>query len=472
MATPSSQTITSESKMVPELRPVMPIDLFNAAIKGNSDVLIQRLGLEPEQQTEILVKIDAFDSTPQQIYTEHQTVQCELQSATRFLGDTVLHLLVTNRHNELALKVFEKDMSLLKAQNKMLETPLYCAAKVGNNEVIEKLIRINSLILKDALNVTNENGDTAMHAAAKNGRDVSCEFLMLDPEVVYKVNNEMLTPFYMAIVKENTNMVLTMLQVDRTLAGTQFSDGMFPIHVAARMGHMSLVKHFFREYPDYAELLDTRGRNVFHFAAEQSKGIIILHLCEIISVGVIARMYDATDYEGNTPEVIARMKGNRSFWRMIDCLPTTIRNNQDLTPDELSSRLRRQLIREHEISEDDDHENMWEQIQVIGLGSVLIITLAFAASFTVPGGYNQDNASNMVVAFGLGLYVTLAPVCFRIAILLLVITLFLGSPALLYVLVSDNIRMVVRIILDKDWTIVAGYMVPLVLIFGLALLSL
>ena len=51
------------------------------------------------------------------------------------------------------------------------------------------------------------------------------------------------------------------------------------------------------------------------------------------------------------------------------------------------------------------------------------------------------------MAFGLRLYVTLASVCLPIAILLLIITIFLGSPALLLVFDTDRfIPMVVRIL--------------------------
>jgi Na+-transporting NADH:ubiquinone oxidoreductase subunit NqrD len=42
---------------------------------------------------------------------------------------------------------------------------------------------------------------------------------------------------------------------------------------------------------------------------------------------------------------------------------------------------------------DTSVDNGWERVQVLGLGSVLIATVAFAAAFTIPGGYNQDNGT-------------------------------------------------------------------------------
>ena len=38
--------------MASELRPVMPVDLFMAAIQGKSDVLTPRLGLQTEERTD------------------------------------------------------------------------------------------------------------------------------------------------------------------------------------------------------------------------------------------------------------------------------------------------------------------------------------------------------------------------------------------------------------------------------------
>jgi Domain of unknown function len=133
-------------------------------------------------------------------------------------------------------------------------------------------------------------------------------------------------------------------------------------------------------------------------------------------------------------------------------------------------------------------KNRWDKVQLNGLGSVLIATVAFAAAFTIPGGYNQDHgtpvlarrymfnafilanalafmtaflsifvllfnsifssqneyvdffagflfvfaSSSMVVAFGLGMYVTLAPNNKPLAILILVFSLFLGSPLVFF----------------------------------------
>ncbi|XP_078158805.1 protein ACCELERATED CELL DEATH 6-like isoform X3 [Carex rostrata] len=520
MAMPSSQSRRSESEMVPELRLVMPVDLFRAVMKGDREVLTRRLGLQAEEQTEIQVTIDDSHSAAEEINIENHTVHSELRSTTR-IGDTILHLLITEGHNELALMVFQRDKSLLKARNNMLETPLYCAAKFGNKKVIHNLIQSDRIAVKDALQERNKNGDTTLHIAARHGRKaIGCMLMNLDQEAAYKVNDKMESPLYMAITEGHTDMVLTMLEVDPTLACTPFSDGMFPIHQSAKMGNEDLVKDFFENYPNDVELRDCLGRNLFHIAAEEND--LDVFSCAFEDARFrekIERMITEKNCEGDTPFHIAAIEGYREIMRAIweyYQAAETVRNKHGWTPFELSTE---QVVNTIENIDDDDiseyvkaegnkftrrwfegvmvplldSKDGWERTQVIGLGSVLITTVAFAAAFTVPGGYNEDHGtpilgrryvfrafilantlafiqgsislfsllftvlnekfasaiqfatflfelalSCLIVTFGLGSYVMLAPVCYPIAVLVLVITLLFGSPARIFIIATTQ----------------------------------
>ncbi|XP_078153446.1 uncharacterized protein LOC144548608 isoform X2 [Carex rostrata] len=340
MAMPSSKLLCErlrapiEGKMVPELRPVMPVDLLAAAIKGNRDVLIHRLGLQSEEGTFCQVTIDPFHPTYQQMEADQHAVQHELGSATHF-GDTLLHLLVTKMHNELALMVFQRDRSLLNTHNKDSETPLHCAAKVGNLLIIQALIRHNPNVLKDALRETNKNGDTALHVAAQHGHGtVVRELMNLDQRVACMVNMEGLSPLYIATVGGYTSMVKTMLKDYPSLACEQYSNGMCPVHVAAQVGNIKLVMHFMKEYPEDAKLLDYSGQNLFHFAAEEN-------IAELFTSEMGASLINARDHEGNTPLHIAAIKGHTSVMKAIykiltDDDATKVENNQAQTPFDLS----------------------------------------------------------------------------------------------------------------------------------------
>ncbi|XP_078154786.1 uncharacterized protein LOC144550684 [Carex rostrata] len=461
------------------VRSLMPADIFMAAIEGNSDVLLRRFGLIAEPR-DIQVTIEVSDSALQQlISTKNLIVETELQSVTSS-GDTVLHLLVTRRHNELALKVFQRDMSLLKEKNKMSETPLHCAARAGNSQAILYFSQNGYELVKDVLEEINENGDTAMHVATKHGHiDCGKKLLWLNHEILYKVNNEMLSPIHIAITKGYTEIVKYMLAVDPTVGRTKFPAEVFPVHLTALAGKAELS-----------------------FANKK----------------MVGRMNNAVDYDGNTPMHIAAKKGHTSIVRAIwqakrSCIGIVVAekilDNEGLTPFKVSlkqleessehvdgAKIRKYLRTEgHKFTAkwfDDvvgpSIPDKWEKIQVIGLGSVLITTVTFAAAFTIPGGYDQEHgtpilgrkhifrafiianslafiqgflslfallgnamegptpsalafaiyafilaASSMVVAFGLGMYVTLAPVSLPLAIIILVVTLLLASPTLFYV---------------------------------------
>ncbi|XP_078158068.1 uncharacterized protein LOC144553738 [Carex rostrata] len=397
---------------------------------------------------------------------------------------------------------------------------------------------------------------TALHIAARHDhRAIGRRLMNLDQEAAYKVNDKMESPLFMAITEGHNSMVQTMLEVDPTLACTPFSDGMFPIHQSARMGNQYLVKDFFENYPNDVELRDSLGRNLFHIAAEEN------HLDMFYFVFVfenarfrekIERMFTATNYEGDTPFHIAARKGHgaimSAIWEYYQ-VAETVPNKRGQTPFEISAD---QVVRTIENIRDRDiskyvktegnkftrrwfedvmvpqfsRKDGWERTQVIGLGSVLITTVAFAAAFTIPGGYNQDHGtpilgrrymfrafiiantlafiqgsmslfsllltalndkfnsaipfatisfmlalSSMIVTFGLGLYLTLAPVCYPIAVLIIVITLFFGSPAGICSIAMTQVYLIASPSRDAYfYQIMTSIVVSFMIIFFLAFL--
>ncbi|KAJ3684747.1 hypothetical protein LUZ61_013911 [Rhynchospora tenuis] len=546
----SSHAEATKTEIVTQQRPLMPVHIFNAAIKGDTGYLVRCLGLEEREEVKVIVEAPGHDS--QQAEAMHHVVQSELRSTTTDFGDTLLHLLITERHNELALKVFTKELSLLKAHNNHLETPLHEAAKVGNEEVIRNLIRLSRSVVKDALGETNENGDTAVHMAANlNHERIVIELMKLDPEAAYRKNKQGFSPLYIATVEGHTSVVEAMLQLDTTLVCTRFLDGTFPVHVAARMGNADLVKHFLGEYPDYAKLLDSCGRNLFHhMAAEKNHFKLFTEVFALTKDDspqisqMVESMINARDYEGNTALHMAAMKGHKSVMRAIWEFKAALLPNRkgktafDLSHDQVldTKRADERRIKRYvkakgryftqewfDFVMGSSHTDKLGRVQVIGLGSVLITTIAFAAAFTVPGGYNADNgapvlgkrfmfrafilantlafvqafqsvfmivypalseledndleyarykflsaASCMVIAFGLGLYVMLAPVSLSIAIIVLVVTLLIGSPTLAPVCAIEQVCLEPFINSKPAVTMFGVQAMPLLLIFCLA----
>ncbi|KAF3321408.1 ankyrin repeat-containing protein [Carex littledalei] len=185
---------------------------------------------------------------------------------------------------------------------------------------------------------------------------------------------------------------------------------MYPVHVAARMGNMGLAIHFIEKYPNFAELLDSRGRNFFHIVAEENLSNLrdfFWNIFKVTSVGeIIVKMNNAMDYEGNTPWHIAAMGGRSKVMRAIwenkkNHVAETIRNNEGITPFELSAR---QLVESNEDIDDLDISNYIETRGFVSLFALLtkirrgppgrVLKFAIYAFLLA--------ASSMVVAFGLG----------------------------------------------------------------------
>ncbi|KAJ3670389.1 hypothetical protein LUZ60_010713 [Juncus effusus] len=299
-------------------RPLMPRELLQAAIEGDEQVLTEMLGLEEGRDGQVNVTIDAGREIEQQNH---------LQSAT-FMGNTVLHVLCSNDHDALASKICNKDTSLLKARNKMHETPLHSAAKGRCTRTVRALLQFGA---KEMVRERNCHGEAALHEAARHHhQDIINELMTVDPELAYDVdnygisalevslargNNEMVEilsdqwinaricssrpdrsnymensgnaqnkinmsasvdilrspPIHLVASVGNTDGAKLLLQKDASLAYLQDSDGLFPIHVAARMGHVEMVILFLSKYLDSGELLDHRGRNFLHIAAEENR---------------------------------------------------------------------------------------------------------------------------------------------------------------------------------------------------------
>ncbi|KAJ3670377.1 hypothetical protein LUZ60_010701 [Juncus effusus] len=179
-------------------RPLMPTKLLNAAIEGDKQVLTEMLRLE-EDGGHVSVTIEPATDAE---------IDKNLKSAT-FMGNTVLHVLCANNHAMLASKVCKKDGSLLRARNKMLETPLHYAAKGDVNEkaisALIEFIQSGELVLKEVLQNRNNHGETALHEVVRYIRNSKTPILdkMLegDPEWAYQVDNDGMSSLDIAMAR-------------------------------------------------------------------------------------------------------------------------------------------------------------------------------------------------------------------------------------------------------------------------------
>ncbi|KAJ1701246.1 hypothetical protein LUZ63_001025 [Rhynchospora breviuscula] len=476
-------------------------ELLEAAINGRKNTLTQLLGLDVRESPDSAhVTIEAPDNSLNQAEN--------LQSRTR-TGNTVLHMLASNGHSELAVKTYIKDKSLLEVCNNTEETALHCAARYGHSSVISELIdKAHELDhdLKDTLRKKNRHGETALHEAARHGHTTTVQALITeDPELADQVNKNDESPLYLATVEGHVamfqlfvqhlchreitsayysgpkgttalhaaalrsnkqglemanellklepgtltkiadifgstplhyatstgdaRMARKLLNHDASLAYCDDSRGLFPIHVAAYMGHWETVITILENNFDSWELLDQRGRNFLHLVAEGKSTIIYYPLFYSYARGinleeVLRKAIFVRDNEGNTPLHIAARCGKgwavRDFFFVfkgwfrsaLTSLDNLALSNSKVVTTESYEEIYQHYETLQELGKAERSPQRWLlsytinklypvessdtlawKVQTIALGSVLIATVTFAAAFTPPGGFNSGDGT-------------------------------------------------------------------------------
>ncbi|KAF3335403.1 Ankyrin repeats (3 copies) [Carex littledalei] len=137
-------------------RILMDTELLTAAREGDESRFAHILGLE-EDTSEIIINIDN---------------RCIARDEPDFLlgvtytGNSLLHQAASSNFLGLAEKIWRRETSLLVPCNKVLESPLHCAAENGNHKMISLLLSFayemgdkDIMVMEEVLRAQNKDWD-------------------------------------------------------------------------------------------------------------------------------------------------------------------------------------------------------------------------------------------------------------------------------------------------------------------------
>ncbi|KZC07909.1 Ankyrin repeat and FYVE domain-containing protein 1 [Dufourea novaeangliae] len=193
-------------------------------------------------------------------------------------GRNFLHTAIQKNDMESILFLLSIQVDVNSRVHDVTQTPPLHLAAISGNEML-----VRSLILAGArVNDTDANRNTALHAAAKAGHAAVISALLQNSINFDAVN----------------------------------ADGDNALHVAVREGHVSVVRTLLTECTLDAEAVNLKGRNPLHELARCGKDNAAT-ICEFFLECMSQYPINKTDLEGNTPLLIAYMKGNGQLCRTL-----------------------------------------------------------------------------------------------------------------------------------------------------------
>ncbi|XP_044473217.1 protein ACCELERATED CELL DEATH 6-like [Mangifera indica] len=352
-----------------------------------------------------------------------------------------LHEALRNRHEEAALCLWELDNEMAGVVTSAGESPLYLAAESRCEVMLRRILtflKLNSErveLLRDA--VQGPDGQNPLHAAVlagstENGhltcilflysRVIDCIGSLLEEEDILKLINQPdingKTALHFATAAREKNIMRELLTKSTSSAYLQDSNGRTPLLEAACSGNFDVLQEILLYCPDTIELADPTGKNALHLAVLNNT---TNNVREFLRLPEMKELVNEPDEEGDTPLHLAIKHEN---YKMVKQLIATgfvdlrTKNNKGLTALDICESDWNFSYRQNSLHtylkglnapRGRQPYNYWKQDQksktalnhpnadlknlakIMSVVAALLVTVTFAAAFTLPGGYHGDD---------------------------------------------------------------------------------
>ncbi|XP_059654795.1 ankyrin repeat-containing protein At5g02620-like [Cornus florida] len=350
-------------------------------------------------------------------------------------NETALYEAVRNNKFDVVAILIREDLKFLHPPNNVKETPLYLAAEKGYRSIVFKILE--SITPQACI---GPNGRTALHAATISYDKECIERLHRSkPSLIKEADVYGWSPLHYAAWNGNVVAVKQLLDLDKSVAYVvaEKDDNRTALHIAASQGHINVMKELLSCHPDCYEMTNIKGHNILHIAVVHEQKVVIRY---ILANSFSNSLINQKDNDGNTPLHLLCAKSDYHKYRLKDD-PRVDRmafNKKNLTaleavygdtyPDqvpEVGCRNKFKLGNGNEgpsaplkrfISKISDN-NL--------IVATLIATVAFAAGFTLPGGYDGNDGANQ------GMAVLIKQVAFKVFVVADTIAMILSIKAVI-----------------------------------------
>ncbi|KAL6342719.1 hypothetical protein AAG906_013125 [Vitis piasezkii] len=263
-------------------------------------------------------------------------------------------------------------------------TSLYIVADWGFGDLVQIILDNCSSPAHSGI-----NGRTALHASViLNHQAMTKKILEWKSALTKELDKNGWSPLHFAAyVGCHPTIVTQLLEKSDTTA----------LHIAASRGHVEIVKLLVSHFPDCCEKVDDEGNNVLHLIMPE-KIFLTSGLSNIPWLRVRGLTYEKNG-KGKTPSIYFTTRRKRSS-RIVSTRPL---GSLEIREDSGSSKSEEISERKEseEISESKESKEISEIKKTMKshmIVAALIATVTFAAGFTLPGGYIQNESNNQGLA--------------------------------------------------------------------------
>uniref|UniRef100_A0A0E0ELE8 PGG domain-containing protein n=1 Tax=Oryza meridionalis TaxID=40149 RepID=A0A0E0ELE8_9ORYZ len=384
------------------------------------------------------------------------------------LGETALHGAIRGGNRMVVERLVSEDPELARIPEDrgIGASPLYLAVSLGRLEIARDLLDRSPT----TLSYSGPEGQNVLHISVYRGEALSilldkCKDVKVDidqggrhrsmPVLLHLTSQgdkNGSTPLHFAASLKTSTTGLSrwseyfhpkpspatlLLDANESAMYQPDNGGSYPIHVAASNGTLKAVITLLGRSPGCIALRNMQGKTFLHVAVEKKRHSIVAFVCKRPE---LASVLNVQDNQGDTALHLAVKAGLVSIFNLLfrnrENSRGMIHQSLALARAPVGHSRQDHFYEKHSKRRDEeiDSEYLTNATSVLGISSVLIATVTFAAAFTLPGGYRADDHANggtptLAGSYSFNAFITANTLAFSCSLLATVSLLYSGMPS-------------------------------------------